>query len=427
MNNEAIYHGDLPMAREKSPESGLQPEATILTSAPMSASRIHRYLAREVVVPMVLGILTFTFVLLMGRILKLVEMVINKGVPFGDILLLFVYLLPAFLVLTIPLAFFLGILLGFGRLSADSEIIALKASGVSLSGMMQPVLLLATLAALATAFLTLFAQPAGTTAFRNQVFEIAASRASIGLQPRVFNDEFDGLVIYTNDVEERSGLLEGIFIADERLGSTPSIILARHGRIIADQEALILTLRLEDGAIHRQPSEENRANYQIIRFATYDISLNLGQALTSSEDRPRKAKELTWSELRQAHRQAPPQLQSTYLAEIHKRLSLPFAPLIFALLGVPLGIQSQRSGRGGGFAIGLGVFLGYYLLYSFAETLTTEGGLPPFPTLWLPNLIFLVLGAVLFRRALLERPLPLSLSIDALLGRIRSRRKGGAE
>lgn len=390
----------------------------------MSAARIHRYIAREVSVPTLLGLLVFTFVLLMGRILKLVELVINKGIPLAEVTRLFLYLLPAFLVITIPLAFLLGVLLGFGRLSADSEVIALKASGVSLYGMLKPVLLLGFLASLATAFLTLYAEPAGNTAFRSQLFQIASSRAGTGFQPRVFNDEFDGLVLYASAIRERDGSLEGVFISDERIGATPSIILARTGRVISDRQALTLTLRLEDGAIHRRPTDQKQDTYQVIDFAVYDVNLNLGQQLSDPKQRLKKENELSAAELGDALRQAPTAAErNSYATEWHRRLILPVAPLLFALIGVPLGIRAQRSGRGGGFATGLGVFLLYYILFSFAGTLAEEGGLAPAPIMWAPTLLFLAGSLGLLHLAAREKPLPLADMIAEMVRRRRSRRK----
>lgn len=380
----------------------------------MSTTRIHRYLTKEIAAPTGLGLLIFTFVLLMGRILKLVEMVINKGVPITETAKLFVYLLPAFLVITLPLALLLGVLLGFGRLSADSEIVALKSSGVSLYNMMKPVVGLALVVCLATGFLTLFLEPSGNAAFRNQVFQIATSRASVGIQARVFNDEFDGLVLYTNELDERRGIMEGVFISDERVGNTPSVILAQTGRVIPNREARTLTLRLEDGTIHRRPPGEDRGDYQVIGFTTYDINLNMGQQLPAAENRRIKENELTVAQLLKAQQAATTATErNTYAVELHKRFILPLAPLIFALIGVPLGIQSHRSGRGGGFALALGVFLIYYMLLSFAETLAVEGGLRPGPTLWLPSVLFLAGGTYLLHLTAMEKRMPW---LDRLLG-----------
>ncbi len=369
----------------------------------MSTNRINIYITREIAIPTVLGIVIFTFVLLMGRILKLVELVINKGVPAFDIAKLFCYLLPSFLVITIPLAFLLGVLLGFGRLSADSEIIALKSSGISLFGLVKPVIGLAVVACLITGALTLFAGPSGNHAFRQQIFQMASNRASIGIQARVFNDEFDDLVLYANNTDERKGSFEGVLISDQRVAKTPSIILAQHGRVISDPEKLILTLRLEDGSIHRTSSDKD--TYQIIKFTTYDLNLNMGEQLQQTDKQPQKPKDIGTAELKAALASSdlPLDKRQKLAVEFHNRFTYPLAPLIFALIGVPLGIQSNRSGRGTGFSLALIVFLSYYLSLSLAETLVIEAGFPPLLSLWLPNLIFFTGGAILFHQTANEK------------------------
>ena len=391
----------------------------------MSTTRIHRYIAREIAVPTLLGLLIFTFVLLMGRILKLVELVVNKGVPLGEILQLFAYLMPAFLVITLPLAFLLGVLLGFGRLSADNEVVALRASGIPIYGMLRPVLLLAVICSLITGWLTLYGEPAGQNAFRDQVFEIASSRANVGILPRVFNDEFDGLVLYAGEVDERQGQMRGVFISDERIGATPAVILASRGRVISDQEQRILTLRLENGTIHRRPVDKKADTYQVIGFTTYDINLNMGQQLTDGSGRQKKLREFPlpelWSKLQSAQTAQERRLLSV---ELHKRFALPLAPLVFALVGVPLGIRSQRSGKGGGFATALAIFMAYYICATFAETLALESAFPIVATLWAPNLLFLSAGLLLLRQAAEERSLPLLERVTDGIKNWRSRSRG---
>lgn len=369
----------------------------------MSPLRIHRYIFREVAVPTLLGLLTFTFVLFMGRILRLMELVINKGVPVGEIVKLFLCLLPSFLVITLPLAFLLGVLIGFGRLSADSEVVAMKSCGIGIYAMTKPVIGLALITCALTATLTLMGSPAAESAFRSEIFKIATSRATIGLQPRVFNDEFNGLVLYADTIDEQADTLKGVFISDERAGKTPAVILAQTGNIIRDRKNLRLTLRLQDGTIHRRPRDKGESAYQTVGFSTYDISLDMGR---HPEDRRRRISELSWTELRQKiHNAGSPAKRNRYLAEMQQRLALPFAPLVFALIGLPLGIQSHRTGRGSGFAMGLGIFLAYYLLLTFGQTLAEKGGLPPAPLIWAPNLIFFSGGLFLLHRTAIEKPL----------------------
>lgn len=380
---------------------------TVLLCATMATFRIQRYLLKETAFPMLLGLVVFTFVLLLGRLLKLVELVINKGIPLLDIAQLFLSILPSFLVLTIPLAFLLGVMLGFGRLSADREILALKSSGVSLYQMAKPILLLSLPACLLTAAMTLYLRPASETFFRQQLFDIAASHASVGLQPQVFNDEFDGLVLYANQIDDRSGIMRQVFISDERDSSAPTIIIAEKGRLISDSLNQKLLLRLEKGSMHRQPQSKGtsaeESTYQVLGFSSYDVNLDLEKQTTATKQRRRKNKEFSLAELYSAIETAPSKKRQGLLAELHTRLVVPAAPLLFALLGVPLGIQPHRSGRGGNFALALGIFLCYYLLLSFADTLVADAGWPAV-ALWIPNFCFLFSGLYLLHRAAIERP-----------------------
>ncbi|APG27247.1 LPS export ABC transporter permease LptF [Syntrophotalea acetylenivorans] len=379
---------------------------------------------------MLLGLVVFTFVLLLGRLLNLVELVINKGIPLLDIARLFLSILPTFLVLTIPLAFLLGVMLGFGRLSADREILALKSSGISLYQMARPILLLSLPACLLTAAMTLYLRPASETFFRQQLFDIAASHASVGLQSQVFNDEFDGLVLYANQIDDRSGTMRQVFISDERDSSAPTIIMADKGRLVSDSLNQKLLLRLEEGTMHRQP--QNKANgtetstYQVLGFSKYDVNLDLEKQSSAAKKRRRKNKELSLTELRSSIETASTEKRQDLLAELHTRMVLPAAPLLFALLGVPLGIQPHRSGRGGNFALALGVFLCYYLLLSFADTLVADAGWPA-ATLWIPNLCFLLSGLYLLYRAAIERPVTIfERTFGALFGIFRGFfRRGG--
>ena len=372
----------------------------------MSNLRIHRYISTEISIPVLLSLLIFTFVLLMGRIPKLTELVVSKGVPAGEIIQLFSYLLPTFFSITVPLSFLLGILLAFGRLSTDSEFIALKASGVSLYSLLKPVLLMAACFSLLTGWLTISVEPAGKTAFRSKLFEIASSRASVGISPGIFNDDFDGLVLYSREMDERQGIMQGVFISDEREGKTPATIVARQGRLIPDPTNYSLTLRLTDGSIHRRPTKEKKATYQIIGFSNYDINLDLGKQLSSGKQRYRSRGELSWAELGQAYTNAKnEQTKFRFAVEKHKRIAIAFAPLVFALVGVPLGLQSHRSGKGAGFATALAISLVYYLLLSIASTIAGKGAIPASVALWVPNICFLLGGSYFLHRTAIEQPM----------------------
>lgn len=374
----------------------------------MSNLRIHKYILKEISIPAFLSLLIFTFVLLMGKIPRVAELVINKGVPAAEIFQLFSFLLPTFLSITLPLSFLLGILLAFGRFSADSEFIALKASGVSLYNLVKPVFFLAVLFSLLTAWITISIEPASKTAFRNKLFQIASSSASVSVKPGIFNDDFKGIVLYTRGMDENRGIMQDVFISDEREGETPAVIIAQQGRFISDPNQYSLTLRLSHGSIHRRPPKDKKATYQIIRFTNYDINLGVGEQLSSNKHRHRSRGELSWSELNAAIDKAKSNRERFYYqTDKHYRIAIALAPLVLILVGVPLGLQSQRSGKGAGFALALVVFLIYYVLLSLADTIADEGILPAAIILWLPNLCFLLGGTWFLHRTAIEKPLQL--------------------
>lgn len=371
----------------------------------MSYSRIHRYVLKEISAPTILSLLIFTFVLLMGRIPGIAELVINKGIPAPEILKLLAYLLPTFFNVTVPLSFLLGILLAFGRLSAESEYIALKASGISLYHLVRPVVALAVLFVIMTGWISIAVEPASKSAFRNKLFQIASSNLSASVKPGIFTDQFNGIVLYARGMNERLGIMQDVFISDKRSGTTPATITAREGRFISDPDQFRLTLRLKNGSIHRHPRNEKQSTYQIINFTTYDINIDVENPLNNSKTRYRKRGELSWQELNNAIKNTGIRDRHLFQTEKQERIVVAFVPLVLILVGIPLGLQSQRSGKGAGFALALIVFLVYYVLLSFAGTIADKGLLPAAVIFWLPNLLFSLVGAYFLHRTAVERPL----------------------
>jgi lipopolysaccharide export system permease protein len=366
----------------------------------MAIPHIHRYIIREVISPTLLCIAIFTLVMVMGRAFSLVDLVINHGVSPADILVLLATLLPACLSTSLPLAFLMGIMIGFGRLSADSETVAFKAAGIGLARMARPVILLAVVFAFLSGATDLWVQPWGFRAFAAKSFEIARQKVTIGLQPRVFMNHFKNLVIYPNDIDYRSGQLQGLFIVEKQPGST-SWIFADSAAILSDAESQTVTIRLHDGVIHRQETGADDG-FQLIHFSDYDIRPELS-ANSEAGRRLMKPKEMPtgklWSSLNNA---ADPSNSRKLRAELHARLISPLAPVLFALFGLPFSMQSQRTGRSGGFVMGLVIFICYYFITSTAFSLTRDAAVPPWLTFWLPQLFLAAAGIYFLHRASLE-------------------------
>ena len=367
-------------------------------------STLHRYLFLQILGPFVGGLALFTFVLLIARILKLVEMVVNRGVPAGEILQLFSYILPAFLEVTVPMALLLACLMAYGRLSADSEIVALRASGLSLYQISAPAAAFALLVWVASLGLSLYARPWGNEALRTGIFELARSRASVGLKQHVFNDEFPGLVIYVEQIEPPGNELRRILISDRRQPGDENTVVARRGQLLADEKAHSVNLRLYDGFIFS--NQERVGEYDKTDFNVYDVSLDLGHALGAVDQRERDPSEIRTAELRdridELRSSGEPALAER--VELARRLSVPFASLVFALVGIPLGLQPVRAVRSRGLAVSLGIILLYYLMLSGGETLGRQGRASVTLALWMPNLVLGAIGLYLFVRAARELP-----------------------
>jgi lipopolysaccharide export system permease protein len=381
---------------------------------------LYRYLMKELFPSFLLGVVGFTFILLTGRILQLTELFVNKGIPLGYILTLLYFLLPSFLVLTIPMATLLSVLLTFNRLSGDNEITALKASGVSLYQMTPPVLLLALSTTLATTFLSLYSLPRANQASRSLLYEIASSRAHAGVRERVFNDEFEGLVLYVERVTPRTFQWENVFISDSRNAAETHTIIARQGMVLSDPHLLIVTLRLKNGAIHKLGDQPNA--YQKIDFNTYDLRLDLKTGLKEKKTDEKHPADMSLSELTEAV-QALRSKKADFkpqMIKIHEKFSIPFACLVFGIIGIPLGLQSRtsRAGRSLGFAWSIGVLLIYYLLTNAGTSLAERGILLLEVGMWAANTIFLGFGIYLLIKAANESPVFLMVWLSRSIARL---------
>ncbi|HOI16054.1 MAG TPA: LPS export ABC transporter permease LptF [Geobacteraceae bacterium] len=379
---------------------------------------LYRYIGREIITPFLLGFAVFTFVLLMGRFIKLAEMVIAKGVPLSDVLRLVVYMLPSFSIVTIPMSFLLAVLLAFGRLSADSELTAMKATGISLYGLLPPVIAFAVIAYLTTTSITVYALPWGNTAFKTLLYNAINTRVNISLKDRVFNDDFPGLVIYVARYDEEKHHISGILIYDERNPEETVTIFAKNGLIMTDPDKKALRLRLLDGGVHRP---RGKSGYQLMEFESYDLSVNFNQNYkivpTINE------LDMTFRDLRKAMANPGNDARTTrdLFLEFHRRLALPFACFVFALIGVPLGLQNRRAGKSSGFSICIALLLLYYILLTAGKTLGQKGVISPAISMWLPNILFIGLGLYLFSKTANDQRIPVFELPARLLQRARLR------
>jgi lipopolysaccharide export system permease protein len=358
---------------------------------------INRYIFKEIAVPFCMILFVLTFVLLMGKILQLMDLMINKGISFGDIAKLMLFLMPSFLVFTIPISLLIAILIGMGRLSGDNEITILKMSGVSLYQLAFPVAFAALAAFVMTAGTTLFLVPYGNWAAKNLLYDMAKQKASIGIREKIFIDDFRGILLYAEKIPIQGDCLEGVLISDNRIIREPSTIIARKAYLISDIGSLAITLRLEDGSIHT--ADAGLKNYRKMDFRFYDIRLDLPSSLSDEKKAGSKSStEMTVAELstKLRSRGIAQEVLRELEIEFNKKMTIPLSCLVFALVGLPLGIRAHRSVRARGFTIGLAIVLLYYLMRLSGEALVETGRLSPVIGTWTPNAVFAIAGILLF-------------------------------
>jgi len=383
----------------------------------------YLYLLKEVLPIFFIGILTFTFMLLMDKILKLIELIVTRGVSLSQILMLLFFISPSFLVFTIPMGVLLGILLALGRLSADSEIVALKASGFSLYQLFIPVGAFALAAYLLTSFLVFYGLPWGNRGFKATLFLMAQSKADVEVKERVFNDMFEGLVVYVDKVPMQGKKMEGILICDERDNDRLVTIFANEGYLSNNQASQEVILRLINGDLHRY--ELKTKAYQKVHFDTYDLKLELSKAFTAISKRL-KDKEMSIDDVKEKKERLEQAGQDTTAmdVEIQRRYSFPFACIVFGLIGFPLGVQPHRSGRSYGFVLSILVFLGYYTSVMATQILAGRHVISPFMAGWLPNFLFGALGIYLLIKSAREKPFKPAVWVGEAIDMIQRRWKG---
>ena len=361
---------------------------------------LDRYVAREVMGPFVLGVLLLTFALVTGRLLKLTEMVVNHGVKLGDVASLIGFIMPAFLELTFPMAVLLGVLMGFGRMSGDRELIAARACGVSLYRLTAPVLGVALAVYALSSWLAFSVRPWANANLREALFELTQTRSSAGLKEKVFNRNLPGLVVYVDQVAASDETLHGVMISDARNPGQQNTIIARSGVIIPDRLHKAITLRLFNGSIFGVEAADNTSH--VSSFRIYDLSVRPDAELGIAERDP---EEMSLGQLRATIAKARAAGKPDYDAEteLASKYTLPFTTVLFALLGVPLGLKPARGGQSERFGVAIALFFLYYSLMRAGEALAQRGQLGAVAAMSIPDLIFAALALWLFVRSAGDR------------------------
>lgn len=356
---------------------------------------LTRYILGEVVSHALIGAAVFTFILFTRDLGRILELVVRNSAPLPSIAEIFFYTIPVALTYTIPMGVLVGILIGLSRLSADSEVTAMRASGLSVWSFLRVCSIFVVIAWLLALVNTVYVAPRSLASLDNLQNHLKSSQASFEVQPRVFYEGFPKIILYVQDVKAMAGgaLWKGVFLADLTDPSAPRITLARDGLLVS-QSPETLDLHLTDGSTH-EFDPKNPDQYQISTFQVTDIPIAVPTSQNQQQSEPESLSEMNIPQLLQTARAADAATRRWTLIEFHRRFALPTACLVLALVGIPLGLSSKKGGKSSGFVLTILLVFLYYSISLIGVSLARQSRLSPAAGVWMADFFFLLGGSLL--------------------------------
>lgn len=367
---------------------------------------LYSYLATEMLAPFFASFLIINCVFFLVKLIPFLNFVLDLEIGFADFARLFSYLFPNIFLYTLPMAAMLGVTIGFARLSSDSEILALKASGISVYKMIPPVVLVTALIALFTSYFSIRLIPLSEIAMKQLTFQLLREKASKGIKAHDFTEALGDVVVYVDEIDKTTEQWSKVWVSDMRDGAIPTITMAATGRMDSSLEKMNISLILNNGSLHKP----EKKNAQIVEFDRYQLNLPLAPPQTKAT-RMKKRDVLGMRELLLAAEQTPEDNRNNirekrqFLIEFHKRLVLPAGCMLISLLGLPLGLQARAGKKAIGIQAGLGIFIIYYILFTYGKSMAEDGVLPVAASMWLPNILFFLLALFWISRVAAEKSL----------------------
>ncbi len=380
--------------------------------------RLDRYVFMEVLGPVILGFLVYTFLLLMQFLFRSAEMIVRRDVPADIVGKLLLLTLPNIVVLTIPMALLFGVLVGMGRLSSDSELVALRSCGISLFQLYRPVLALSLLLTAANVFLMVWTLPRANHSLQQLRVDIVTGSSSKHIEPRVFYEDWQGLVLYIFDSPPDAAHWDGVFVAEDPEGTAGKVTVAERGEVRFDESNDRLMLHLNNALVH-EVDLADPDRYKVTQFDSLEQVLVDRFASDQRINITKGVRELTVPELRERLRTPglSDEMRNITQVEIHKKFSIPVATAVFGLLALPLGVSGNRSSsKSSGFAMSIAIIMLYYIILNNGEEMARVGKMPAALAMWLPNVLFAIAGVFLIIRRNSDRSLLLG-RLDGLVRR----------
>lgn len=356
--------------------------------------RIQLYVLNETVFPFIISLSFFIFIFLIDKVGDLIDLFLNKGVSLPVVLTLLLYILPAFVAISVPMAFLFAIIFATSRLSGDNEIIAIKNAGINMKAVLLPLIILSLIISGVMIKFNDTLLPRANYEFKSLIYNIVKKRAAVLITPKVYITRFPGFKIYVDKFNKKKDILDNIFIIRKTKQKETLIVTARTGKLIKDNASQNIVFKLSNGVI--QSNEQGEKDFlTLIRFKEYNIYLHLGgiaEKIITKGYREMNFKEMA-SEIRKRKKEGLN--YSRLVVELQKKIAIPFASFVFVLVGVPLGIYKRRSGQGLSVVASIVLIFVYYLILMLGQSLGDRGLLNPVVAIWLPNIFFFGLGSIM--------------------------------
>jgi len=366
---------------------------------------LYRYIFREIWPTFLASLFVFIFIMMAARMLSITELIVTRGVRLSQVAGMVLFLLPDILTFALPAVTLMSVVVAFLRLSADSEIIAMKSSGISLYQMLPPVIVFSLMAFVGCLTISVFAAPWGNRSFKDLLFKIAETKADLGIKERVFCEPFGNLVFYVNSFSREERRLKDVFVVDRRDQEMTNTIVSDEAQIIPRPAERTITLLFMKGTIFLV--EKSLEASRTIKFNTYALNIGLKDVLADLASRKKAPHELSVSQLIAQLKNTPDTHEdySRIMRELLEKLSIPLAVFFMGIIGVPLGAQIRGRGRSTGVSVSLMVFSVFYLILMIIRSVCSTGALSPAFGVWIPDLFLIVSVIYLLRRASNERPI----------------------
>ena len=362
---------------------------------------LYSYLATEMLAPFFASFVVMNCVFFLVKLIPFLNFTLELNIGLADFVRLFAYLFPNIFLYSIPMSAMIGMTIGFARLSSDSEILALKASGISIYQVLPPAIIVSIFIALLTGYFSIKIIPLSEVSMKQLVYQLLTEKINHGIKEHSFTEALGDVVIYVDKINKENNEWEKVWVSDKRGAKNPVITMASVGSMSSNIENMMVSIILRNGSLHR-PSNDNA---QIVQFNKYIINIPL--LPPESKQTRLKRSSLTMGQLLESSRleKKNTEYKRKLLIEYHKRLVLPVGCLVLSLIGLPLGLQARPGKKAVGIQAGLAIFILYYILFTFGKTLAEEDVLPIALAMWTPNILFLLLAIYWIIQASNERPL----------------------